>query len=92
MQQNFFLAISECDKGTTTAEITLIKIAKEVSDEALVRTYSKKKDKINIPQTTIDYIIRPRIEKSCFKMIMLALEANVPLFRRNISDGRIVHI
>jgi superfamily II DNA or RNA helicase len=81
----------EIGKGASNVEISLIKAMKEVSDEALIKAYSSRKDKTKIPQSTIDNLIRPRIEKNCSKMIGFALEAGVPIFRRIISDGRILH-
>ena len=80
----------EVEKGVSDAEIALLKAAGETSDEALLKTYSREKDKSKIAQSTIDNLIRPRIEKNCSKMLQLALKTDVPVFFRGIAGSRIV--
>jgi superfamily II DNA or RNA helicase len=74
-------------KGRSETEIALIRAVEEVSDEALLKAYSKEKDKTKIPQSTIDNLIRPRIEKNGTKILMLAQKAHIPVyFRQNIKE------
>ncbi|GHT02501.1 hypothetical protein FACS189423_01340 [Bacteroidia bacterium] len=73
-------------QGRSKMEIALIRAVEEVSDEALLKAYSKEKDKTKIPQSTIDNLIRPRIEKNGATILMLAQQAHIPVyFRQNIK-------
>jgi hypothetical protein len=56
---------AEIEEGASEAKIALIKAVNEVSDTALIKAYTREKDKSKIPQITIDNLIRPRIEKNC---------------------------
>jgi len=80
----------EIERGASDAKITLLKAAGETSDEALIKAYSKEKDKTKIPQSTIDNLIRPRIENNCSKMLQLALQTHIPVFFRDVHGSRIV--
>lgn len=77
----------EIKKGISDTEITLINTMNEISDDALIKAYSKEKDKTKILQSTIDNLIRPRIEQNCAKILALASHANIPVyFRENIKE------
>jgi len=80
----------EIERGASDVKIALLKAANETSDEALIKAYSKEKDKTKIPQSTIDNLIRPRIEKNCSKMLSLALQTSIPTFYREIPGSRII--
>jgi len=80
----------EIEKGTSDIRIALLKAANETSDEALLKAYSKEKDKTKITQSTIDNLIRPGIENNCSKLLLLALQAHVPIFFREIAGSRII--
>jgi len=80
----------EIERGASDAKIALLKAAHETSDESLLKAYSKEKDKTKIAQSTIDNLIRPRIEKNCSKILQLALQAEVPVFFREIAGSRVV--
>ena len=80
----------EIERGASDAKIALLKAAGETSDEALLKAYSKEKDKTKIVQSTIDNLIRPRIEKNSSKMLLFALQANIPIFLRDIHGSRII--
>ncbi len=74
-------------KGRTEKEVELIKMVNEISDEVLLKIYSKEKDKTKIPQNTIDNLIRPRIEQSSLKIFTQAITTNTPVyFRDNIKS------
>jgi SNF2 family DNA or RNA helicase len=81
----------EIEKGLSEAEIALLKAVNEVADEALIKAYSKEKDKSKIPQTTIDNLIRPRIEKNCPKILSLAQQTNIPVFFREATGNRTIY-
>ncbi|MDR2056673.1 MAG: DEAD/DEAH box helicase [Dysgonamonadaceae bacterium] len=81
----------EIEKGTDEHGIALLKAANEVSDEALLKAYSKTKDKSKIPQSTIDNLIRPRIEMNCLKILNLARRTQIPLFFRDVAANRVVY-
>ena len=83
-------AKEEIERGVSDAKIALLKAADETSDEALLKAYSREKDKSKIAQSTIDNLIRPRIEKDCSKMLQLALKTDVPIFFREIAGSRII--
>ena len=83
-------AKEEIERGASDAKIALLKAANETSDESLIKAYSKEKDKTKIPQSTIDNLIRPRIEKNCAKMLQLALQTNVPIFFRDVAGSRVI--
>ena len=80
----------EIERGASDDVIALLKSAEETSDQSLLKAYSREKDKTKIAQTTIDNLIRPRIEKNCTKMLRLALQANIPIFFREIHGSRII--
>jgi SNF2 family DNA or RNA helicase len=81
----------EIDKGMDETGIALLKAVDEVSDEALLKVYSRTKDKSKIPQTTIDNLIRPRIEKNCPKIVDLAQRTQIPLFFREAVGNRTIY-
>jgi SNF2 family DNA or RNA helicase/cellobiose-specific phosphotransferase system component IIB len=77
----------EIKKGISDKEIALINTMNEISDDALIKAYSKEKDKTKILQSTIDNLIRPRIEQNCAKILALASQAGIPVyFRENIKE------
>ena len=80
----------EIDQGASDVEIALLKATNEVSEEALLKAYSREKDKSKIAQSTIDNLIRPRIEKNCSKILQLALQSNIPVFFREVAGSRII--
>jgi SNF2 family DNA or RNA helicase len=81
----------EIEKGIDATVIALLKAADEVSDEALLKAYSRTKDKSKIPQNTIDNLIRPRIEKNCPKIVNLALQTHLPVFFREAAGNRVIY-
>ena len=80
----------EIDKGASEAVMGLLKAANETSDEALLKAYSQEKDKSKVLQSTIDNLIRPRIEKNCSKMLSLALQTQIPIYFREVHGSRII--
>ncbi|GHT50408.1 helicase [Bacteroidia bacterium] len=81
---------AERERGASEAEIALLKAVDEVSDEALLKAYSREKDKTKIPQSTIDNLIRPRLETNCSKILELALKAGVLVFLRDATAGQML--
>ena len=78
---------AEMEKGRTEAEIALIRLFEEISDPVLLKTYSTEQDKTKIPQTTIDNLIRPRIEKQCARILSSAIVNQIPIyFRQDIKE------
>ena len=80
----------EIEKGASDVKIALLKTADETSDKALLKAYSREKDKSKLAQSTIDNLIRPRIEKNCSKMLQLTLQTHIPVFFRETPGGRII--
>jgi len=80
----------EIEKGASDIKIALLKAANDTSDAALLKAYSREKDKSKLPQSTIDNLIRPRIEKNCSKMLLLALQTRIPIFFRESAGSRII--
>ena len=81
---------TEIQKGISQDEILLMQAVDEVSDKALIKAYSKEKNKEKIPQNTIDNLIRPRIERNCSKILTLAQQTNTPIyFRQDIKNSAI---
>jgi len=80
----------EIEQGASDSKIALLKAAHETSDESLLKAYSKEKDKTKIAQSTIDKLIRPRIEKNCSRILQLASQTQTPVFFREIAGSRIV--
>ncbi|MDR0864764.1 MAG: DEAD/DEAH box helicase [Candidatus Symbiothrix sp.] len=72
----------EIEKGASEPEIALIRAVEEISDSALLKAYSKEKDKTKILQSTIDNLIRPRIEGSCAKILALAQQTHTQVYFR----------
>jgi superfamily II DNA or RNA helicase len=76
----------EIRKGASDKQIALMNAVGEVSDNALLKAYSKEKDKTKIHKNTIDNLIRPRIEQNCARILTLAQQTNTPVyFRENIK-------
>jgi SNF2 family DNA or RNA helicase len=80
----------EIQKGTSGDVIALMRAVSEVSDAALIKAYSKEKDKTKIPLSTIENLIRPRIEKNCSKILALVEKTNTPLFFREYAGDKII--
>ncbi len=72
----------ELRKGASSVDIALIRAAEELSDQSLLKAYSKEKSVSLIPQHTIDNLIRPRIESNICKMTDLALQTSIPVYFR----------
>ncbi|GHS95368.1 hypothetical protein FACS1894207_4590 [Bacteroidia bacterium] len=81
----------EIEKGATEAEVALWKAVNDISDEALLKAYVRDKDKSKIPQSTIDNLIRPRIEKQCSKILDLIQQTDIPVYFRETSGSRAVY-
>ncbi|MDR1436672.1 MAG: hypothetical protein LBI65_01000 [Candidatus Symbiothrix sp.] len=81
----------EIEKGASETEIALLKTVNEASDEVLIKAYSREKNKSKIPASTIENLIRPRIEKICSKILDLARQTEIPIFFREAAGNRIVH-
>ncbi|MDR0799311.1 MAG: DEAD/DEAH box helicase [Dysgonamonadaceae bacterium] len=81
----------EIEKGTSDDLIALMNAVNEISDESLLKAYSKEKNKAKIPQSTIDNLIRPRIEKNCAKILALAEKANLPIFFREVAGNKTIY-
>ena len=73
-------------KGAPEVDIKLIKLIDEVSDNSLMKAYTKQKNTVNfrdeISQETINNLIRPRIEINIRKIIDLALRSSLPIYLR----------
>jgi len=73
----------------------LIKVVGEVSDTSLMKTYSKQKNKLDflneVSQTTIDRLIRPRIEINIQRVIKLALQTNLSVYFREDMSYKILN-
>ena len=77
----------EVQKGTSEEILALMRAVEDVSDKSLIKAYSKEKDKTKIPQSTIENLIRPRIEKTCSKILALAEQTGTPIYiRENIKN------
>ena len=76
----------EEQKDTPEIHLKLIRVIAEVSDEVLMKTYSKQKNRLDfmkeVTQKTIDNMIRPRIEVNIRKVIDLALQSSLPVYLR----------
>ena len=79
-------AKEEEQKGTSETVVKLIKLIEEVSDAALMKAYSKKKNTVDfreeISQETLENLIRPRIEINIRKVVELALNSTLPIYLR----------
>ena len=81
----------EIEKGASKAEVDLWKAVNDISDEVLFKAYVRDKDKSKIPQSTIDNLIRPRIERQCSKIIDLARQTDIPVYLRDTPSARVVY-
>ena len=80
----------EIENGASSAEVALWKAVHDISDEILLKAYVRDSDKSNIPQSTVDNLIRPRIEKQCSKILDLAGQTNIPFYLREAPTFRTV--
>jgi superfamily II DNA or RNA helicase len=76
----------EKERGASPEHIALIKLLDDVTDQALMKAFSKQKSTLTflkeVKQETIDRFIRPRIELANRKVIDIAQKTDIPLFRR----------
>ena len=80
----------EIENGASSAEVALWKAVNDISDEILLKAYVRDSDKSNIPQSTVDNLIRPRIEKQCSKILDLARQTGIPFYLRETPAFRTV--
>ncbi|MDR2691021.1 MAG: DEAD/DEAH box helicase, partial [Dysgonamonadaceae bacterium] len=80
----------EIEKGASKTEIALLKAINDISDEALLKAYVGGKGQSEIPQSTVDNLIRPRIEKQCSKILDLARETDIPVYFRETPTFRTI--
>jgi SNF2 family DNA or RNA helicase len=81
----------EIEKGASNAEVALWKAVNDISDEVLLKAYVRDKDKSKILQSTIDNLIRPRIEKQCSKILDFAQQTDIPVYLRETHNSRAVY-
>ena len=88
-------AKEEEQKGASETDVKLIKLIDEVSDAALMKAYSKKKNTIDFreetPQETIDNLIRPRIEINVRKVVELVLNSTLPIYLREDLTNKVFY-
>ncbi|MDR2809461.1 MAG: DEAD/DEAH box helicase [Tannerellaceae bacterium] len=76
----------EKERGVSPDRIALIKLLEEVSNQALMKAFSKQKSILaflkEVKQETISRFIRPRIELANRKVIEAAQKTHIPIFRR----------
>ena len=76
----------EEQKEMPEINLKLIKLIAEVSDESLMKSYSRQKNRLDfmneVTQKTIDNLIRPRIELNIRKVIHVALQSSLPVYLR----------
>jgi superfamily II DNA or RNA helicase len=82
----------ETAKGTRPELIQLISLADDVSDQALMKAFSKQKTTLaflrEVRPETISRFIRPRIELANRRIAEAARQTGIPVFRRpDISAG-----
>ena len=81
----------EIEKGASQVKIALWKAVNDISDEVLLKAYVRDRDKSKILQSTIDNLIRPRIEKQCSKILNLAQQTDIPIYFRETPSARVVY-
>ena len=76
----------EEQKEMPEIHLKLIRLIAEVSDDLLMKTYSKQKNRLDflkeVSQKTIDNMIRPRIDINIRKVLNLALQSSLPVYLR----------
>ena len=83
---NFVLSgIPEASADLSETLNSLMREVEKISEKALLKAFSKDKDKASIPQNTMENYVRPYIEKICVRITELALTENIPFFFR--ADG-----
>ncbi|MDR1600800.1 MAG: DEAD/DEAH box helicase, partial [Tannerella sp.] len=76
----------EEERGTPPEKTKLIKLVEEVSDQALMKAYSRQKSTLaffkEMKQETLERFIRPRIELANRRIVELARQTDIPVFWR----------
>lgn len=80
----------EIQKGRTENEIKLIKKLNEASDETLLKLFSKEKDKSKLTQSTIDNLIKPKIEKINVQAIQIVRLTDISLYFRDDIKNKLI--
>jgi superfamily II DNA or RNA helicase len=79
-------AKQEEERGVPPEKVKLIKLADEVSDQALMKAYSRQKSIIaffkEMKQETLERFVRPRIELANRRILELAQQTDIPVFWR----------
>ena len=79
-------AKQEKEGGTPAEKVRLIGLVDEVSDQALMKAYSKQKSTIaflkEMKQETLERFVRPRIELANRRIVELAQQTDIPVFWR----------
>jgi len=81
----------EIEKGASKADVDLWKAVSDISDDVLLKAYVRDRDKSKIQQSTIDNLIRPRIERQCSKILDLAQQTDIPIYFRETPSVRVVY-
>ncbi|MDR0572796.1 MAG: DEAD/DEAH box helicase [Tannerella sp.] len=81
----------EIARGIPPEKIKLITLVEEVTDQALMKTYSRQKSVLaflkEVKQDIVDRFIRPRIELSNCRIVETAQQTDIPVFwRQDISS------
>ncbi|MDR2389005.1 MAG: DEAD/DEAH box helicase [Tannerellaceae bacterium] len=76
----------ESERGAPADHLRLIKLLEEISNQALMKAFSKQKSTLaflkEVKQETINRFIRPRIEQVNREVIKTAQKTPIPIFRR----------
>jgi superfamily II DNA or RNA helicase len=79
-------AEQEARRGAPAEQLRLIKLADEVSDQALMKAYSRQKSTLaflkELKPETLERFVRPRIELANRRMMELAQQTGIPVFWR----------
>jgi superfamily II DNA or RNA helicase len=79
-------AKQEEERGTPAEKVRLIKLVDEVSDQALMKAYSRQKSTLaflkEMKQETLERFVRPRIELANRRIVELAQQTDIPVFWR----------
>ena len=79
-------AKQEEERGGSPEKVRLIKLVDEISDQALMKAYSRQKSTIaflkEMKQETLERFVRPRIELANRRIVELAGHTDIPVFWR----------
>ena len=89
------VAKQEEKKGTPENIVNLIKITADISDQCIMKDYSRKKTfvefKQELTEETLNHYIRPRIENANRKIVEIVRQGDITIYLREVLSDKFIY-